>query len=88
MGSRKLLLLASMILGAVPGWRSAQSPTYGVGRAPTRGRSPGVGHLRSVPTGKELPPGHGTAKEGAPLYIRRDAPAATAGPARAARRRR
>ena len=45
----------------------AQSPTYGVGRTPSaeeiRAWDISVG-----PTGAELPPGRGTAKEGAPLY--------------------
>src|SRR4029453_17668925 len=45
----------------------AQSPTYGVGRTPTpeelRAWDISIG-----PTGEELPPGQGTAKEGAQLY--------------------
>jgi cytochrome c len=45
----------------------AQSPTYGVGRPPTpeeiRAWDISIG-----PTGEELPPGRGTAKEGAQLY--------------------
>ena len=45
----------------------AQSPTYGVGRTPTpeelRAWDISVG-----PTGEELPPGRGTAKEGAQVY--------------------
>ena len=46
---------------------SAQSPTFGVGRAPT------AEEVRSWdisirPDGAELPPGHGTAKDGAALY--------------------
>ena len=48
----------------------AQSPTYGVGRTPTaeeiRAWDISVG-----PTGEELPPGRGTAKEGAQVYTRR-----------------
>jgi cytochrome c len=45
----------------------AQSPQYGVGRTPT------PEELRALdisigPTGEELPPGRGTAKEGAQLY--------------------
>src|SRR6478609_4450748 len=45
----------------------AQSPTYGVGRTPT------ADELRRMdisigPTGEELPPGRGTAKEGAQVY--------------------
>ena len=45
-----------------------QSPTYGLGRAP------GLDEVRiwdiSVsPTGKELPQGHGNAREGAALFV-------------------
>jgi cytochrome c len=47
----------------------AQSPTYGVGRTPSaeeiRAWDISVG-----PTGAELPPGRGTAKEGAQVYVR------------------
>src|SRR2546426_6305270 len=45
----------------------AQSPTYGVGRTPSaeeiRAWDISVG-----PTGEELPPGRGTAKDGAQVY--------------------
>src|SRR5262245_56355785 len=45
----------------------AQSPTYGLGRTPTpeelRAWDISIG-----PTGEELPPGRGTAKEGAQVY--------------------
>ena len=45
----------------------AQSPTYGLGRTPTpeelRKWDISIG-----PTGEELPPGRGTAKEGAQVY--------------------
>ena len=49
---------------------SAQSPTFGVGRTPT------AEEIRawdiSISTdGKELPPGHGSAKEGAQLYVQK-----------------
>jgi cytochrome c len=48
----------------------AQSPTYGVGRTPT------AEELRRMdisigPTGDELPPGRGTAKEGAQVYAQK-----------------
>ena len=48
----------------------AQSPTYGVGRTPT------AEELRRMdisigPTGEELPPGRGTAKEGAQVYVQK-----------------
>ena len=48
----------------------AQLPNYGVGRTPTpeeiRARDVNVG-----PAGKELPPGRGTAKEGAAIFEKR-----------------
>ena len=48
----------------------AQSPTYGVGRTPSaeeiRAWDISVG-----PTGEELPPGRGTAKEGAQIYVQK-----------------
>ena len=57
--------LALTLLMGVPAM--AQSPTYGVGRTPTpeeiRAWDISIG-----PTGEELPPGRGTAKEGAQLY--------------------
>jgi mono/diheme cytochrome c family protein len=59
---RVLTLVLFMGVSAI-----AQSPTYGVGRAPTpeelRAWDISVG-----PTGVELPPGRGTAKEGAQVY--------------------
>ena len=69
MGSLRLaaivLLLGSPVL---VGPALAQSaPTYGLGRTPSaeeiRARDINVGH-----TGEELPPGHGTPKEGAKVY--------------------
>ena len=58
------LLLASLVASSA----IAQSPTYGVGRTPT------AEELRRMdisvgPTGEELPPGRGTAKEGAQLFL-------------------
>jgi cytochrome c len=49
---------------------SAQSPTYGVGRAPTA-EEIRAWDITISPTGKELPPGHGTAKEGAQFYVQK-----------------
>ena len=46
----------------------AQSPTYGVGRTPTA-EELGRMDISISPTGEELPPGAGTAKEGAQLYL-------------------
>src|SRR5256886_4388154 len=45
----------------------AQSRTYGVGRTPTA-EEIRAWDISIGPTGQELPPGRGTAKEGAPLY--------------------
>lgn len=61
----------------------AQAPDYGVGRNPTadeiRAYDISVG-----PEGKELPPGRGTAKEGAPIFAQKCAachgPTGTEGP--------
>ena len=68
MGFRKLLLPV-MILGMCQ-MGSAQSPTYGVGRAPTA-EEIRAWDISISPTGKELPPGHGTAKDGAQLYVQK-----------------
>jgi cytochrome c len=65
MATRKLLTFALVWLAGVSAL--AQSRTYGVGRAPTpeeiRASDISIG-----PTGEELPPGRGSAKEGAQLY--------------------
>jgi cytochrome c len=68
MGLRKLLLITTILGISQIGW--AQSPTFGLGRTPT------AEEIRSwdisiSPTGKELPDGHGTAKEGAALYVQK-----------------
>jgi S-disulfanyl-L-cysteine oxidoreductase SoxD len=66
MGTLRVLPLL-LLMGASA---LAQSPTYGVGRTPTaeeiRAWDISVG-----PTGEELPPGRGTAKEGAQLYVQK-----------------
>ena len=71
MGSPRLvtILLPTIVL-LVGSPASAQSPTYGVGRTPT------AEELRRMdisigPTGEELPPGRGTAKEGAQVYVQK-----------------
>ncbi len=65
MGSRSLLPIAFTLLMGVPAL--AQGPTYGIGRTPTaeeiRARDISIG-----PTGEELPPGKGSAREGAIAY--------------------
>ena len=45
----------------------AQSPTYGVGRAPSA-EEIRAWDISIGPTGEELPPGRGTVREGAQLY--------------------
>lgn len=65
MGTRNALRLAFALLMGVPAL--AQGPTYGIGRTPTaeeiRARDISIG-----PTGEELPPGKGSAREGATVY--------------------
>jgi hypothetical protein len=79
MGSRKTLKVLNplgvvtipLLLGSLLGSPAiAQSPSYGVGRTPT------AEELRRMdisvgPTGEELPPGRGTAKEGAQVFIQK-----------------
>jgi cytochrome c len=70
MASPKIVAIA-LLLGSLLGSPAiAQSPTYGVGRTPT------AEELRRMdisigPTGDELPPGRGTAKEGAQVYVQK-----------------
>jgi hypothetical protein len=63
------LLLPVMLLGLCQAG-SAQSPTYGLGKAPTAEEIK-AWDIAISPDGKELPPGHGSAKEGAPLYAQK-----------------
>src|SRR5262245_12204998 len=72
MGSRNVVrfsLLVSMSL-AVCASLSAQSPTFGVGRAPTA-EEVRAWDISIRPDGQELPQGHGSAKEGAQLYVQK-----------------
>jgi cytochrome c len=63
------LFLVTAIVGICPAaW--TQSPTYGVGRTPS-GEEIRAWDIAISPTGKELPTGQGTAKEGAVLYVRK-----------------
>jgi S-disulfanyl-L-cysteine oxidoreductase SoxD len=63
------LLFATAVLGICPSaW--TQSPAYGLGRTPTA-EEVRAWDIAISPTGKELPSGHGTAKEGAALYVRK-----------------
>ena len=63
MGSLRVLAFALLMGGSA----LAQSPTYGVGRTPTA-EEIRAWDISIGPTGEELPPGRGTAKEGAQLY--------------------
>jgi cytochrome c len=55
---------------AVSAALSAQSPTFGVGRAPTPEEIK-AWDIAIRPDGAELPPGRGTSKEGATLYTQK-----------------
>ena len=69
MGSLRLVtiaLLPGLLLLASPAF--AQSPTYGVGRTPTA-EEIRAADITIGPAGEELPPGHGTAKEGALVFM-------------------
>jgi cytochrome c len=79
MGSRKRLELRSplevltipLLLASLAGSPAlAQSPTYGVGRTPTA-EEIGRMDISISPEGDELPPGTGTAKQGALLYMQK-----------------
>lgn len=62
--------LAPLLVVAACQLATAQSPTYGVGRAPTPDEVK-AWDISISPTGKELPPGKGSAKEGASLYVQK-----------------
>ena len=63
MATLKVFLLVSLMgVSAV-----AQAPTYGVGRTPSA-EEIRAWDISIGPTGEELPPGRGSAKEGAPIY--------------------
>src|ERR1700719_793659 len=70
MGSLRLvtivLLLGSPASLGSPAFAQS-SPTYGVGRTPTAEEIRAL-NISIAPTGEELPPGRGTAKEGAGLF--------------------
>src|SRR6516164_576439 len=64
MGSLRLVVIV-LLLGS-PAFAQS-SPTYGVGRTPTAAEIRAL-DISIGPTGEELPPGRGTAKEGAQVY--------------------
>jgi S-disulfanyl-L-cysteine oxidoreductase SoxD len=68
MGFRRLLLVTAIFGIAEIAW--TQSPTYGLGRTPAADEIR-KWDIAISPTGKELPSGQGTAKEGAALYVRK-----------------
>ena len=65
-----LLVIAVVMAGGLcrAGW--AQSPTYGLGKTPTA-EAIRAWDIAISPTGKELPPGHGSAKEGAQVFVQK-----------------
>src|SRR5258708_7231949 len=70
---RSLAVLTAVVVMVLLGLSrigSAQSPTYGVGRTPSA-EEIRAWDIAISPTGKELPTGHGTATEGAVLYVRK-----------------
>ena len=62
----KLALLVTILAAGQMGF--AQAPTYGVGRKPTAEEIKSW-DIAIGPEGKELPAGHGSAKEGARLFL-------------------
>jgi S-disulfanyl-L-cysteine oxidoreductase SoxD len=68
MGLRRLFLLTAILGTFQFAW--TQSPTYGLGRTPSA-EEIHKWDIAISPTGKELPSGQGTAKEGAALYVRK-----------------
>jgi len=68
MRSFKLFLPLVALVVCHAAW--AQSPTYGLGKTPTEDEIR-AWDISISPTGKELPPGHGTPKEGAQVYTQK-----------------
>ena len=69
MGSHRTLPFAFVLPVLLMGGASAlaQGPTYGIGRTPAPEEIKAL-DIAIGPTGEELPPGKGTAKEGAQVY--------------------
>ena len=67
---RSFSLLTAAIALSVCVTTLAQGPTYQLGKRPTQ-EEMRVGDLAVSPEGKELPPGSGTAKEGATVYAQK-----------------
>jgi S-disulfanyl-L-cysteine oxidoreductase SoxD len=68
MGFPKFLLVTAVLGICQTAW--TQSPTYGVGRTPSA-EEIRAWDIAISPTGKELPAGQGTAKEGAVLFVQK-----------------
>jgi S-disulfanyl-L-cysteine oxidoreductase SoxD len=68
MGFPRLFLVTAVLGICQTAW--AQSPTYGVGRTPSS-EEIRAWDIAISPTGKELPQGQGTAKEGAVLFAQK-----------------
>src|SRR6266404_805171 len=68
--SVSLLLMSLLMIGGIRQSGLAQSPTYGLGRTPSAEEIRAWDTAIS-PDGKELPPGSGTAKEGAILFAQK-----------------
>src|SRR5213082_3783120 len=66
MGTLRVLLFV-LLMGVCA---LAQSRTYGVGRTPTAEEIRRM-DISIGPTGEELPPGRGSAKEGAQVYVQK-----------------
>jgi cytochrome c len=67
MGTRSVFLCTFALAWLIGVSTLAQGPTYGVGRTPTAEEIRAL-DISIGPTGEELPPGKGTAKEGAQFY--------------------
>jgi hypothetical protein len=68
MGLLKFLLVTTIFGICQTAW--TQAPTYGLGRTPSA-EEIRAWDIAISPTGKELPSGQGTTKEGAVLYVRK-----------------
>ena len=68
MGSPKFVILAAFIGVGQMAW--TQTPNFGIGKTPSA-EELRAWDISIGPDGKELPAGHGNAKEGAALYVRK-----------------
>jgi len=68
MALRSFLVPVTILGLCIAAW--AQSPTYGLGNPPSPETIKSL-DIAISPDGKELPAGHGTATEGAPLFVQK-----------------